>query len=78
MVERDAAPKPEVAGSIPAGPVSSAACVLPSPRPELRDELAERLGREGMLTVFDEYGRFIGCMGVELWKALLTMETDRG
>jgi hypothetical protein len=34
----------------------------------LRDE---PLGREGMVTVYDSEGEYVGCMGVELWAALL-------
>lgn len=33
---------------------------------------------EGLVTVWGEHGRYLGCMGVELWKALLTVEADRG
>jgi hypothetical protein len=29
------------------------------------------LGREGMVTVYDDQGRYLGCMGVNLWRALL-------
>lgn len=43
-----------------------------SAHPEYRSEPAELLGREGMVTVWDDEGRYVGCMGVELWKALLT------
>lgn len=28
-------------------------------------------GREGMVTVYDELGRYLGCMGVETWRAAL-------
>jgi hypothetical protein len=46
---------------------------LESPRPELRASAAEAIGREGMVTVWDDQGRYLGCMGVELWKHLLTV-----
>ena len=29
------------------------------------------LGREGMVTVWDAAGRYVGCMGIERWKELL-------
>ena len=29
---------------------------------------------EGMVTVWDEHGRIVGCMGVELWRALLNAQ----
>jgi len=48
---------------------------LASPHPEIQSDVAERLGREGMVTVWDEHGRIVGCMGVELWKLLLTTES---
>lgn len=54
----------------------SAANRLESPHPEIRCEPVERLGRPGMVTVWDEHGRIVGCMGVELWKALLTVEAN--
>ena len=54
----------------------SAATVLESPRPEIRSEPAERLGREGMVTVWDEHGRIVGCMGIELWRALLAARVE--
>jgi hypothetical protein len=31
-----------------------------------------------MLTVFDQHGRYVGCMGIDLWKALLTVEASCG
>lgn len=47
---------------------------LSSAHPAVRSEAAERLGREGFVTVWDEQGRYVGCMGVELWRYLLTVE----
>jgi hypothetical protein len=55
----------------------NAAIVLESPHPEIRSEPAERLGREGMVTVWDDLGRYVGCMGVELWKHLLSVESEK-
>ena len=43
----------------------------------IRSEPAERLGREGLVTVWDEHGRIVGCMGVELWLHLLSVEGMR-
>jgi hypothetical protein len=34
-----------------------------------RDRLAE--GREGMVTVYDHEDNYLGCMGINLWRALL-------
>src|ERR1700752_706730 len=31
------------------------------------------VGREGMVTVWDAEGRYVGCMGVNLWRDLLTV-----
>lgn len=42
-----------------------------TPRPELLSTPAERVGREGMVTVWDHHGRYLGCMGVEAWERLL-------
>jgi hypothetical protein len=42
-----------------------------SPRPEVWSSAAEGLGREGMVTVWDHEGRYLGCMGVEAWERLL-------
>jgi hypothetical protein len=39
--------------------------------PLLRNTLAARDGREGMVTVYDHEGRYLGCMGAHLWQALL-------
>lgn len=30
--------------------------------------MARLLGREGMVTVFDSHGRYLGCMGQERWE----------
>ena len=49
---------------------------LESPRPELYASAAEAIGGEGMVTVWDDQGRYLGCMGVELWKHLLTVSDD--
>lgn len=46
---------------------------LESPCPELRSSAAGAIGREGMVTIWDDQGRYLGCMGVELWKNLLTV-----
>lgn len=40
-----------------------------SPRPELRSMAAEQIGREGLVTVWDDQGRYLGCMGIETWSA---------
>lgn len=45
--------------------------LMESPRPDLRSSAAEGIAREGMVTVWDELGRYLGCMGVETWKQLL-------
>jgi hypothetical protein len=50
----------------------TAAQTLESAYPEYRSTPAELLGREGMVTVWDDEGRYVGCMGVELWRHLLT------
>jgi hypothetical protein len=44
---------------------------------QYRSDPAELLGREGMVTVWDDLGRYVGCMGVELWRHLLTVEAKR-
>lgn len=31
-------------------------------------------GREGMVTVYDSLGQYLGCMGVETWGSLLDSE----
>lgn len=28
-------------------------------------------GREGMVTVYDQFGYYVGCIGVETWQKLL-------
>lgn len=50
---------------------------LESPRPELRASAAKAIGREGMVTIWDDQGRYLGSMGVELWKHLLTVRVKR-
>lgn len=58
------------------GRVSDAASTesrLDSTLPQYRSEPAELLGREGMVTVWDDLGRYVGCMGVNLWRHLLTV-----
>lgn len=35
------------------------------------DGAAKAVGREGMVTVWDDEGRYLGCMGVRLWEWLL-------
>ena len=49
---------------------------LGTPCPEIRSESAERFGYPGMVTVWDEHGRIVGCMGVELWRALLIARVE--
>ena len=44
---------------------------LDSALPQYRSEPAELIGREGMVTVWDDLGRYVGCMGVNLWRHLL-------
>ena len=44
---------------------------LPTSRPDLRSSAAEGIGREGMVTVWDDQGRYVGCMGIETWIAFL-------
>jgi hypothetical protein len=55
---------------------SSAASSFESAHPEIRSEPADRLGRESMVTVWDHEGRYVGCMGVELWRDLLDRDGD--
>ena len=45
------------------------------PRPELWSSAAECIGREGIVTVWDSRGRYLGCMGVQMWKQLLLRGT---
>jgi hypothetical protein len=33
------------------------------------------VGREGLVTVWDDGGRYLGCMGVNLWRALLESQS---
>lgn len=42
-----------------------------SPRPELDGVAARGIGREGVVTVWDHDGCYLGCMGVETWERLL-------
>ena len=46
---------------------------LYSALPEYRDTAAEFVGRAGMVTVWDDAGRYVGCMGVNLWRHLLSV-----
>jgi hypothetical protein len=39
--------------------------------PELWSSAAKGIGREGMLTVWDDQGGYVGCLGIETWKAML-------
>lgn len=41
------------------------------PRPELCHTTAQAIGREGMVTVWDDEGHYVGCMGVEIWRRIL-------
>lgn len=44
---------------------------------EALDRLQEaHAGREGMVTVFDSEGRYVGCMGVETWQTLLLLQKE--
>lgn len=45
-----------------------------SPCPELLSSAAEGIGREGMVTVWDDKGGYLGCMGVETWLVILRGE----
>jgi hypothetical protein len=39
---------------------------------ELQEALREQVeGREGMVTVYDHEGRYVGCMGIETWQDAL-------
>lgn len=38
---------------------------------ELLEALPQSLGREGMVTVWSDYGEYLGCMGAETWSGLL-------
>lgn len=49
------------------------------------DELVRRLDqaerdrvepREGIVTVYDDQGRYLGCMGIEMWNDLLRLERE--
>lgn len=35
------------------------------------------VGREGIVTVWDEHGRYVGCLGSETWQRLLA-DTNPG
>lgn len=35
------------------------------------------IGHEGMVTVWDEHGRYVGCMGIEVWKQMLSARKER-
>lgn len=48
-----------------------------SPHPELRHATAEAIGREGVVTVWDDQGCYLGCMGVETWWRVLEAEAER-
>jgi hypothetical protein len=41
------------------------------------DKEPKALGREGLVTVYDDQGRYLGCMGVFLWQALLDAGSAR-
>lgn len=41
-----------------------------SAHPELWSAPAESIGREGMLTVWDHHGGYVGCIGTETWKGI--------
>jgi hypothetical protein len=50
----------------------------PSSSPEaIRSSGAEYLGREGIVTVWDHNGRYVGYLGVNLWQALLDAGSAR-
>lgn len=49
---------------------------LESACPELHSDVAQRIGHPGTVTVWDDIGRYVGFMGVELWKHLLTVEGE--
>jgi len=34
--------------------------------------------RDGMVTVYDSIGQYVGCMGVELWQALVNAREADG
>ena len=38
---------------------------------------ADALGREGSVTVWDDHGHYVGCLGADLWRWLLTVESER-
>jgi hypothetical protein len=44
----------------------------PTSMPEMHSVAAEHIGREGIVTVWDHQGRYLGCMGVETWIRMLT------
>lgn len=50
---------------------------LESLAPEYHSEPAELLGARGMVTVWDEHGRYVGCLGADAWKFLLTTSERR-
>ena len=39
----------------------------PSPLPEVWSSAAHQVGREGILTVWDDEGHYVGCLGVKTW-----------
>lgn len=47
----------------------------PASAAAFRSIAAETIGREGVVTVWDDNGRYLGCMGVNLWRALLESST---
>lgn len=51
--------------------------VATGPRPELQSSAAEGIGCEGIVTVWDHDGRYLGCMGVNLWQALSDAYTTK-
>lgn len=38
------------------------------------EQAAIEQGREGMVTVYDHEGRYLGCMGIETWRNALEQE----
>jgi hypothetical protein len=47
---------------------------IASLHPELWSAAANGIGREGMLTVWDDQGGYVGCLGIETWEALVDVK----
>lgn len=61
----------EAPASSPKSPVPPVETAEAGHRPEYWSSAAEAAGREGMVTVWDDKGGYVGCMGKETWQSLL-------